>query len=124
MLIRKFILADGRLTYNESGESGTQMLKFIHEQEQNEDLDAEVPSGDNLYEDQSRKQPRNLSTFDQGTPAQKPDIVVKVKRSDSKPYFDKYHSSKGKGQIVSPSYDDRTAPITNVPTSKILLTVR
>jgi hypothetical protein len=119
MKIRKFILADGRLTYNESGESGTQMLKYIHEQEQNEEDDATLP-GDHLYEDQPRKQPRNISSFDQGTPAQKPDIVVKVRRSDSKPYFDKYHGSKGKSEIVSPSYDMCYPSPSAIPKSKIL----
>jgi hypothetical protein len=118
MLIAKFAIANGRLTYNESGESGMQMLKYIHEQEQN-DLD---DAGDCLYEDQKRSQPRNLSDFDDSQTAIRPDIVVKVRRSNSHPYFGKYSGSKGKHEIVSPAYDKgKSASHPTSPRSKILL---
>jgi hypothetical protein len=115
MKIKLFTVADGKLSYSESGESTSNLLRNMVT---DEDL-----KGDNLYEDQKRSQPRDKSAFDEGNPAIKPDLVVKVRRSDSKPFFDKYKGSKGKSEIVSPAYDKGypNKEMLKIPRSKVLL---
>ena len=58
-----------------------------------------------LYEDQKRKQPKDIVLEEMNNQPQTPDIVVTVKRSDSKPYGNRYPGFKNKGTIGWKSFD-------------------
>ena len=128
MRIIKFTsVADAKRT-NAYNDTSQYLLKYMAPDEDEESTVG--PEGTDLsvlamYEDnpQLHKQPRDISLFDEGNPAQKPDIVVDVHRSDSKPYFEKYKGSKSKLQPKGNPIAWRTndANPVNHPKSKILL---
>jgi hypothetical protein len=130
-IIKFVIVADARFTYNESGESTTKMVRDMLEEEQLCPVHESTSSRKNgsekgcccnytlaLYEDQRRKQPRDL--FDQEDNKPLPsDITVNVRRSDNHSDFEKYKGMKSKvSENVYPAYDKSNKR----GNSKILLT--
>lgn len=122
MKITTFILSSisdsiPRLSYKESGESTTPILRHIDAETNNEDIEGVELS---LYEDQVRKQPRDLGDYTD-TKENWDKLKIHVKRGINAP-VSKYKNSKTNSPIVwqSPDYP-RSPKTSSVPKSKILL---
>lgn len=111
MRITKFVLSDAVRT-NRSITTTPHILKNfpIVEKEEPISLDTLRESSKRykslaLYEDQKRLQPKDIVIEEMNNQSQKPDIVVTVRRSDSKPYGNRYPGFKPKGEIGWKSFD-------------------
>jgi hypothetical protein len=116
MKIKKVTLSDSRLSYNESGESTTFMIRDKHYLEEDEDKDTVL----SMYEDQCRKQPKDIDIEYVKNDVSKNDIIIETKKSDCKKYDNKFKGFKSKESNISWRTND--VPTESLgPKSKILL---